>query len=104
MSLLNDYKNMLHDLKDKKRTVELKNKMQSKYKKLFELSEKLFDKIYDENCNKNDLLIIEKMLKMKMEKDAGNITKLNADKAIGETLCNVYVKPMLKDKVKDKNK
>ena len=104
MSLLNDYKNMLHDLKDKKRTFELKNEMQSKYKKLFELSEKLFDKIYDENCNKNDLLIIEKMLKMKMEKDAGNITKLNADKAIGETLCNVYVKPMLKDKVKDKNK
>lgn len=104
MSLLNDYKNMLHDLKDKKRTFELKNEMQSKYKKLFELSEKLFDKIYDEDSNKNDLLIIEKMLKMKMEKDAGNITKLNADKAIGETLCNVYVKPMLKDKVKDKNK
>ena len=94
---MDDYKNMYNELKNKTRTPELKKTMQSKYNKLFELSEKLFDKIYDENCNKNDLLIIEKMITMKIQKDQGNITKLNADKAIGETLCDVYVKPMLKN-------
>lgn len=98
MTLMDDYRNMFNELKNKTRTPELKETMQSKYNKLFELSEKLFDKIYDENCNKNDLLIIEKMITMKIQKDKGDITKLNADKAIGETLCDVYVKPMLKNK------
>lgn len=99
MSLYDDYKNMYNELQNKKRTPELKKTLEKKYNKLFTLSEKLFDKIYDENCSSNDLLIIEKMIKMKIENDKGNITKLNADKAIGETLCDVYVKPML-----DKNK
>ena len=99
MTLFDDYKNMHNELVNKKRTPELKEQLQKKYNKLFVLSEKLFDKIYDINCSPNDLLIIEKMIKMKIENDKGNITKLNADKAIGETLCDVYVKPML-----DKNK
>ncbi len=99
MTLFDDYKNMHNELVNKKRTPELKQQLQKKYNKLFALSEKLFDKIYDINCSPNDLLIIEKMIKMKIENDKGNITKLNADKAIGETLCDVYVKPML-----DKNK
>jgi hypothetical protein len=98
MTLMDDYRNMFNELKTKTRTSKLKETMQSKYNKLFNLSEKLFDKIYDENCNKNDLLIIEKMITMKIQKDKGDITKLNADKAIGETLCDVYVKPMLKNK------
>tara|TARA_Y100000591_G_C21235581_1_gene406608 strand:+ start:116 stop:415 length:300 start_codon:yes stop_codon:yes gene_type:complete len=98
MTLLNDYKNMYNELKNKKRTPELKKEYEKKYNRLFTLSEKLFDKIYDEKCTSNDLLIIEKMITMKMEKDKGNITKLNADKAIGETLCDVYVKPILKNK------
>tara|TARA_B100001175_G_C19410090_1_gene590681 strand:- start:223 stop:525 length:303 start_codon:yes stop_codon:yes gene_type:complete len=99
MTLFDDYKNMHNELVNKKRTPKLKQELQKKYNKLFVLSEKLFDKIYDINCSSNDLLIIEKMIKMKIENDKGNITKLNADKAIGETLCDVYVKPML-----DKNK
>tara|TARA_Y100000389_G_scaffold184114_1_gene202246 strand:+ start:324 stop:623 length:300 start_codon:yes stop_codon:yes gene_type:complete len=98
MTLMDDYKNMYNELKDKKRTTELKNEMQLKYNELFKLSEKLFDKIYEKDCNKNDLLIIEKMISMKLQKDKGDITKLNADKAIGETLCDVYVKPILKNK------
>ena len=100
MTLFDDYKNMHKELINKKRTRELKQELQKKYNKLFTLSEKLFDKIYDINCSSNDLLIIEKMIKMKIENDKGNITKLNADKAIGETLCDVYVKPML-DKKKE---
>ena len=98
MTLFDDYKNMHKELINKKRTPELKQELQKKYNKLFTLSEKLFDKIYDINCSSNDLLIIEKMIKMKIENDKGNITKLNADKAIGETLCDVYVKPMLDKK------
>ena len=100
MTLFDDYKNMHNELINKERTPELKKNLKKKYNKLFTLSEKLFDKIYDINCSSNDLLIIEKMIKMKMENDKGNITKLNADKAIGETLCDVYVKPMLDKKNK----
>ena len=102
MTLFDDYKNMHNELINKERTPELKKNLKKKYNKLFTLSEKLFDKIYDINCSSNDLLIIEKMIKMKMENDKGNITKLNADKAIGETLCDVYVKPMLDKKNKNK--
>lgn len=101
MTLYDDYKNMYNELQNQKRTPELKKKFETKYNKLFTLSEKLFDKIYDINCSSNDLLIIEKMIKMKIENDKGNITKLNADKAIGETLCDVYVKPMLNKNDKD---
>ena len=86
MTLFDDYKNMHNELINKKRTPELKKTLEKKYNKLFTLSENLFDKIYDINCSSNDLLIIEKMIKMKMENDKGNITKLNADKEIGEII------------------
>ena len=86
MTLFDDYKNMHNELINKKRTPELKKTLEKKYNKLFTLSEKLFDKIYDINCSSNDLLIIEKMIKMKMENDKGNITKLNADKAYWRNL------------------
>tara|TARA_Y100000816_G_scaffold286332_1_gene267307 strand:+ start:1559 stop:1837 length:279 start_codon:yes stop_codon:yes gene_type:complete len=91
---------MCKDLKNEKKTNNLKEKLKTKYSKLYTLSEKLFDKIYLAESNKNDLIILEKMIKMKMEKDNGNITKLNADKQIGETLCDIYVKPILKNKEK----
>ena len=42
------------------------------------------------------------MITMKIQKDNGFIDKLNADKVIGETLCDVYVKPMLNEKNRDK--
>ena len=43
------------------------------------------------------------MLNMKSQKECGNINKLDADKKIGETLCDIYVKPMLnKTNKKDK--
>jgi len=99
MTLFDDYKNMHNELVNKRRTPELKQELQKKYNKLFVLSEKLFDKIYDINCSSSDLLIIEKMIKMKIENDKENIKKLNANKEIGKTLSDVYVKPML-----DKNK
>ncbi len=98
MSLYDDYKNMKNDLLHKKRTTDLYNNMKKKYNTLYNQSNKLFEKIYNINSNPNDFLIIEKMLKMKEENSKGNITKLNADKEIGETLCNVYVKPLLKEK------
>jgi len=95
MTLYDEYKNMYNEIQNLERTPKLKKNLETKYNKLFTLSEKLFDKIYDINCSVNDLLIIEKMIKMKIENDNGTITKLNADKSIGQTLCDVYVKPML---------
>ena len=62
------------------------------------MSEKLFDKIYEKDCTPTDITIIQKMITMKIQKDNGFIDKLNADKEIGETLCDIYVKPMLNDK------
>ena len=100
MTILDDFHNMCNDLKNEKKTNNLKEKLKTKYSELYNLSEKLFDKIYLAESNKNDLIILEKMIKMKIEKDNGNITKLNADKQIGETLCDIYVKPILKNKEK----
>ena len=40
------------------------------------------------------------MLKKKYERESGLIEKLEADKDIGQVLCDTYVKPML-DKKKD---
>ena len=66
------------------------------------MSEKLFDKIYEKDCTETDITIIQKMITMKIQKDNGFIDKLNADKEIGETLCDTYVKPMLNEKNRDK--
>ena len=89
-------------LKNKTRTLELKNECKQKYEKLYNMSEKLFDKIYEKDCSETDITIIKKMITMKIQKDNGFIDKLNADKAIGETLCDIYVKPMLNEKNRDK--
>ena len=101
MALINDFNNMLKDLKENKnnKTDEFKNKLIDKYNKLYNSSEKLFDKIfYSKDYNENDIKIIKTMLNMKCQKDCGNINKLDADKKIGETLCDIYVKPMLNKK------
>jgi len=106
MSLMNDFDNMLDYVKGKNRSPKFKDLCIEKFNKLYNMSEKLFDKIYEKDCDEKDILIIRKMITMKIQKDNGVIDKLNADKQIGETLCDVYVKPMLaeKDKDKDKNK
>lgn len=99
MSLINDFNNMLHDLKNNTKSPEFKKKLITKYNNLYKSSEKLFDKLYSEECNQNDIQIIKTMLNMKSQQECGNIDKLDADKKIGETLCDIYVKPMLnKDK------
>lgn len=100
MTILDDFNNMRKELDGKKKTDKLKEELKIKYSKLYNLSEKLFDKIYIAEENTNDLLILKKMITMKIEQDNGNITKLNADKQIGETLCDIYVKPILKNKEK----
>ena len=60
------------------------------------------DKIYEKDCNNSEVAIIKKMITMKIQKDNGVIDKFNADKEIGELLCNTYVKPMLNKQKKDK--
>jgi len=102
MSVMDDFNNMIFYLKNKIRTTELKSDCEKKYKKLYIMSEKLFDKIYEKDCSETDITIIKKMITMKIQKDNGFIDKLNADKAIGETLCDIYVKPMLNEKNRDK--
>ena len=102
MSLMDDFNNMVFFLKNKTRTSELKKECTQKYNKIYKIFEKLFDKIYEKDCTPSDITIIQKMITMKIQKDNGFIDKLNADKAIGETLCDIYVKPMLNEKNKDK--
>jgi hypothetical protein len=102
MSLMDDFNNMVFFLKNKTRTSELKKECTQKYNKIYKMSEKLFDKIYEKDCTPSDITIIQKMITMKIQKDNGFIDKLNADKAIGETLCDIYVKPMLNEKNRDK--
>ena len=104
MSLIDDFNKMHLELKGQKRTDELKEAMKKKYNKLYLLSDKLFDKIYEKDCNSSEVAIIKKMITMKIQKDNGVIDKFNADKEIGELLCNTYVKPMLSKQKKDKNK
>ena len=99
---MDNFNNMVFYLKNKKRTPELKNKCEEKYEKLFQMSEKLFYKIYEKDCSESDITFIKKMITMKIQKENGFIDKLNADKAIGETLCDIYVKPMLNEKNRDK--
>tara|TARA_B110001452_G_C15223566_1_gene424150 strand:- start:1920 stop:2219 length:300 start_codon:yes stop_codon:yes gene_type:complete len=99
---MDDFNNIVFYLKNKIRTPKLKNECKQKYEKLYNMSEKLFDKIYEKDCSETDITIIKKMITMKIQKDNGFIDKLNADKAIGETLCDIYVKPMLNEKNRDK--
>lgn len=101
---MDNFDNMVQYLKGKTRNVQLKKLCIEKFNKLYKMSEKLFDKIYEKDCNDKDMIIIRKMITMKIQKDNGVIDKFNADKEIGELLCNTYVKPMLSKQKKDKNK
>lgn len=101
MSILNNFNNMVNDLKGKERTHGLKNEIKKKYIDIFDLSEKLFDKIYEKDLSNEEINIVSTMIRMKIQRDNGNIEKLQADKNIGELLCKTYVEPML-DKKKNK--
>lgn len=103
MSILNNLNNMINDLKGKKRTNDLKNEIKKKYIDIFDLSEKLFDKIYEKDLSNEEINIVSTMIRMKIQRDNGNIEKLQADKNIGELLCKTYVEPML-DKKKNNKK
>lgn len=100
MSILNNFNNMVNDLKGKKRTSDLKNEIKKKYIDIFDLSEKLFDKIYEKDLSNEEINIVSTMIRMKIQRDNGNIEKLQADKNIGELLCKTYVEPMLDKKNK----
>ena len=98
MTLLNDLNNMVNVLKGTKRTNELKEQMKKEYSKIFNLSEKLFDKIYEKDLSNEEINIVSTMIRMKLQRDNGIIEKLDADKNIGELLCKTYVEPMLNKK------
>ena len=104
MTLLNDLNNMVNDIKGNKRTNELREQMKKKYYKIFDLSEKLFDKIYEKDLSNDEINIVTTMIRMKLQRDNGVIEKLDADKNIGELLCKTYVIPMLDKKNKKKSK
>jgi len=103
MSLLKDIDNLIDELKNNSKTDELREKLEEKYVNLYNLSAKLFDKIYtSNNLSIDEINIIKTMVRMKIQKDKGQIDKLNADKTIGTLLCKTYVEPMLKDIKPDK--
>ena len=98
MSLLNSLDNILKEIKNKNNIN--KDELKNKYNDLYNASEKLFDKILQSNLKSEELNIIRIMLKKKDERDKGLIEKFDADKEIGEVLCDTYVKPMLDKKNK----
>jgi len=100
--LLNEFYKMNEEVKTNKPSPEFKKQLKKKYKKLYDCSEKLFDKIYNNIQDEKELNIIKTMLVMKSRKENGYIDKMGADKKIGEILCDTYVKPMI-DKM-DKHK
>ena len=96
MTLIDSLNNMLNDVK---KTDNInKDDLINKYNDLFKASEKLFEKVLDPNLKSEELKIIRIMLQKKQERDEGTIEKLDADKEIGEVLCDTYVKPMLNKK------
>lgn len=95
MTLIDSLNNMLKDVKNNDIN---KNDLIDKYNDLYKASEKLFDKLLNPNLEQKELNIIRIMLQKKQEREAGTIEKLDADKEIGEILCDTYVKPMLNKK------
>ena len=95
MTLIISLNNMLKDVKNNDVN---KKDLIDKYNDLYKASEKLFDKLLNPNLKPEELNIIRIMLQKKHERDAGTIEKLDADKEIGEVLCDTYVKPMLNKK------
>ncbi len=96
MTLMNSLNNILKDIKNNNNIN--KQDLIDKYNDLYKASEKLFNKLLDPNLKKEELNIIRIMLQKKQERDEGTIEKLEADKQIGEVLCDTYVKPMLNKK------
>lgn len=96
MSLENNLNNLLKEVKYSNNIN--KDELKIKYNDLYKSSEKLFDKILDPNLKSEELNIIRIMLKKKEQRDKGLIEKFDADKEIGEVLCDTYVKPMLNKK------
>ena len=96
MTLIDSLNNMLYDVKNTDNIN--KDDLINKYNDLFKASEKLFEKVLDPNLKSEELKIIRIMLQKKQERDEGTIEKLDADKEIGEVLCDTYVKPMLNKK------
>ena len=95
MTLIDSLNNMLKDVKNNDIN---KNDLIDKYNDLYKASEKLFDKLLNPNLKPEELNIIRIMLQKKQERDSGTIKKFDADKEIGEILCDTYVKPMLNKK------
>ena len=95
MTLIDSLNNMLKDVKNNHIN---KKDLIDKYNDLYKASEKLFDKLLNPDLKSEELNIIRIMLQKKQERDAGTIEKLDADKEIGEVLCDTYVKPMLNKK------
>ena len=93
---MNSLNNILKDIKNNNNIN--KQDLIDKYNDLYKASEKLFNKLLDPNLKKEELNIIRIMLQKKQERDEGTIEKLEADKQIGEVLCDTYVKPMLNKK------
>ena len=62
MSLMNDFDNMLDYVKGKNRSPKFKDLCIEKFNKLYNMSEKLFDKIYEKDCTETDITIIQKMI------------------------------------------
>lgn len=93
-SLENVLDNMLYEIKNKKNTD--REVLKNKYNEIFNASEKLFDKLLDPSLKSNEIEIIRVMLKTKEAKEKGLINKDEADKEIGEILCDKIVKPLLK--------
>ena len=78
MSLLKDIDNLIDDIKNKNKNDELRKSLEEKYIDLYNLSAKLFDKIYTTNNLSNDEInIIKTMVHMKIQQDKGQIDKLN---------------------------
>ena len=95
MTLIISLNNMLKDVKNNDVN---KKDLIDKYNDLYKASEKLFDKLLNPDLKPEELNIIRIMLQKKQERDSGIIEKLDADKEIGEVLCDTYVKPMLNKK------
>ena len=98
--LENSLDNILKETKNKNNIN--KDELKIKYNDLYQASEKLFDKLLNPNLPLQELNIIRIMLKKKDERENGLIEKFDADKEIGEVLCDTYVKPMLNQKNKKK--
>ena len=96
MTLIDSLNNILKDIKNTDNIN--KEDLINKYNDLYKASEKLFEKLLNPNLKPEELNIIRIMLQKKQERDAGNIEKFDADKEIGEVLCDTYVKPMLNKK------